>query len=135
MERLTRPRLIELCKKHKLPTNGLKKDLIQRLQNILHKKEHTIHIVLEQDGTLCHQETGLIIDKKTKRVIGRKFNSNCIRQLNRSDILLCKQYKFIYELPETLEDDRDDIDITLLKKDDSDLSDWDDYDEDENEEI
>lgn len=133
MERFTKAQLVELCKKRNLPTTGLKKDLLERLKSATQKKETVIRVVLLEDGTFCHQETGFLLDPKSKRVTGRKSGEH-VRALNRSDIALCKEYRLIYELPETLEEDRDDT-KPILEKDDSDLSDWEESGDDENEEI
>lgn len=135
MDRFTKTQLMELCKKRNLPTSGLKKDLVERLQKATQRKETVVRAVLQDDGSLCHAETGFVFDAKSKRVIGRRVGS-CICSLNRTDIAMCNQYRLLYDLPETLEEDRNDVEIKpTLEKADSDFSDYDEYQEDENEEI
>lgn len=131
MERMTKAQLIELCKKRNLPVTGLKKDLVMRLQRPKKKKQRTILRVVKDGESFYHQETGLIIDPTTKHAVGRKIGFT-IRALNRTDIALCKEYNLLFQLPETLEDDREDVVGVFAKEDDgNDSSDDEEYSENE----
>ena len=92
---LTKTKLVELCKKKNLAISGNKSDLIKRLENVV----DVIEIKKDKNNNYVHESTGFIFDKITKRVI---MNSNH-EPLKRRDIEICKELKFLYILPETLD--------------------------------
>lgn len=104
----TKTELIKLCKEKNLDVKGLKKDLVARLLSKKNTNQIVIKITKNKYGQFHHKETGLIFDSMTKRVIGKE-NNGAIDKLSRKDIEICKNFKFQYKLPETIEDDRTDV--------------------------
>ena len=64
-----------------------------------------------------HKETGFLFDEKTKRVTGTE---GCNFKLSREDIQKCKELNLKYILPETLEDDRQDVILEVIEDANSD---------------
>ena len=52
-----------------------------------------------------HPSTGLIFDEVTRLVVGYKDQEGNIRPLNRRTIEICKQYKFRFQIPDSLDAD------------------------------
>jgi hypothetical protein len=106
----TKPELVKMCIDKNISAQGLKKDLVSRLLNVKEHHATVIEITKNKHGQFLHKDTRLIFDPSTKRVIGRENPENgTIDKLSRNDIELCKNYKFPYKLPETIDDDRTDV--------------------------
>jgi len=122
----TKEKLIEECKSKNLSTVGTKADMVLRILNVntpiisfsnsktvvTEEKSpqktilptiNTIKILKNKFNHYCHNESKLVFDMTSKRVIGVQLDNGNIRSLKRDDIELCKLYKFKYNLPETLE--------------------------------
>lgn len=106
----TKPELVRMCIEKNINAKGLKKDLVSKLLNMKEYNPKIIDITKNRQGQLMHKDTRLIFDPSTKRVIGKENPENgTMEKLSRMDIELCKDYKFPYKLPETIDDDRTDI--------------------------
>lgn len=108
----TKAELVAMCQKQMLNPKGHKHDLAMRLVHTCHPSDpfqDVITVRKNDSGQYCHEETGFIFDPMTKRVVGKVSTDGTIEKLSRKDIDSCKDHKFLYKLPETIDDDRDDI--------------------------
>jgi hypothetical protein len=62
---------------------------------------------------LAHLETGLVFDRKTETVIGKQQDDGTISELTDEDIESCKQFKFKYNIPFSL-DKKDDLENVVV---------------------
>lgn len=115
LKKLTKPKLIELCKKYNLSLTGNKSDLVDRINLYKDGKKTFVEIDKDENGNFVHAPTGLIFDPNTKRV----FRTKDSPFLTRKDIDLCKEYKFLFVLPETLDDNLGYKSPVLSESDDS----------------
>ena len=97
------------CKELNLKTTGGKKDLIERLEKSCHKISTKISLNVNQEmitknsnDRFEHTPTSFIFDPKQDRVIGKQNNSGMLDSLTKDDIYLCKEYGFLYKIPENL---------------------------------
>lgn len=100
IKKLTKPKLIELCKKYELSTTGNKSDLVDRINQHKNRKNTYIDLVKNAAGLFVHEPTGLVFDPHSKRVYRTIHHSS----LTRKDIEVCKTHGFLYNLPETLDE-------------------------------
>ncbi len=118
--------LQKLCKEAGYSTVGTKNVLIDRLEGretkevkgntkkgkgkkrtskILQKlltNSNIIHIQRNQFHNYEHAETGLVFDAATQKAIGRQAEDGSIQTLSEADIDLCREYKFEYIIPHTI---------------------------------
>jgi hypothetical protein len=108
----TKIQLINECKEKNLSISGTKNDMALRIfqmidppkkKNIL-PTPNTLKITKNKFNNYCHEETQLVFDPISKRVIGIQLENGNIRCLKRNDIDICKQYKFKYNIPNELEE-------------------------------
>lgn len=136
----SKPELARMCQEKNLPTKGTKHDLAVRLLGLSFsvevqkcKESHddlpTLLIEKNKYGQYVHTPTRLVFNKATRKVIGSLESENKIKTLTRSDISLCQQYKFQYQLPEKL--DMPPEPLRSVERDNDDVS-SDDEDMDEN---
>ena len=98
-----------MCKEKNLSVKGTKYDMAMRILDIHEKKpiidSSTIilRIKKNQYGNYTHEESSMVFDQNTKRVIGVQLENGNIRTLNRNDIETCQKYKFQYDLPVSLD--------------------------------
>jgi len=128
IKKLTKPKLIELCKKNGLVITGNKSDLIDRLNAHNDKKKTYIDIKKDAKGNYVHEPTGLVFDTHSKRV----FRTVHQPFITRKDIMVCKEHNFLYVLPETLDDNEEYKNQTALQVDSDDGED--DFSEQEDDE-
>jgi len=146
--------LLKLCKEKNLNTNGTKFDMTLRILNISFSSEQTnknkidenneqfiLRIKKNEFGNYTHNESLMVFDPNTKKVIGVESKNGNIRPLNRNDIEICQKYKFQYNLPVSLDPspifeifENSDNEKNSDKNDYSDIEDIDDEDEEKNEE-
>ena len=88
-----------LTKKYKVPIYS--QEVLLRLD----QKRPCYKVIVNDQGHLVHPETNLIFDPSHK-VIG-KYKDGVQQNLSTEDIETCKQYKFDYEVPFSLDDDQD----------------------------
>jgi hypothetical protein len=50
-----------------------------------------------------HNDTNMVFDIHTKKVIGVQLPNGNVRTLNRNDIEICQKYKFQYNMPVLLD--------------------------------
>lgn len=103
--------LMRLCKEKNLNYSGTKHDMAVRLigglkpeTNTLQKEKHVKKIIVRKNKMDLWEFEGLIFDDKTKNVIGCLDQDGTIQPLQRKDVEKCKQYKFLYTLPEILDE-------------------------------
>lgn len=130
--KMSKPELVELCKAKNLRYSGTKAVLIERLTNgdsapkkvsKAPKKESkaskskvvkkliaqvpSIEVRRNAHGNHEHAETGLVFDRKTKKVIGTQNSDGSINTLTEDDIDTCNRFKFEYVLPDNLDNNED----------------------------
>ena len=128
IKKLTKPKLLELCKKFNLSTTGNKSDLIDRITHYKNRNNIYIDLIQNTAGFFVHEPTGLVFDQQSKRVYRTLRNPS----LTRKDIEMCKSYGFLYILPETLDECPDRSSMAGIDlSDDSDEEDLDDDDDNE----
>ncbi len=119
------PELKAICKSKGMKVSGKRQELLDRIlasQNAsadvskVEKKPKkkspkkrsppvpisSITIKKNQFGNYEHPETHLVLSKERQVVIGKQNDNGTIDQLTADDIKLCDQFKFNYDLPETL---------------------------------
>ena len=146
LSKMKKPELQSICREKGLKCSGTKTELIDILlgkdtkkssttqKKILVKKAPekeqtpiatklasqipTIAIRRNQFGNHEHPETGLIFNKKTKKVFGKQNDDGSIEDLTPAHIDTCNKHKFDYELPENLEQKAslDDIEVDELEE-------------------
>lgn len=113
----TKPELTKLCQEKNLPVKGTKHDLAVRLLGISFSSPvevqqtcptqspqiPSIFIEKNENGQYIHSPTRLLFDKTSRKVFGRLDLEGKVQNLSRSDIHLCRQFKFQYILPELLD--------------------------------
>lgn len=107
----TKPELTKMCLEKSLPLKGTKHDLAVRLLGIHLRPRIAVQeqtrpsIVIRKNrfGRYVHAASDLVFDLETRRVIGREDKEGLLGPLQRADIQLCRQFKFRYVLPETLD--------------------------------
>jgi len=124
----TKTELQMMCKEKKKSISGTKIDMAQRVLGIVVEKapivKQTVNepgkkkdafsvaatdsnlilrIAKNKFGHYTHEETSLVFDPVTKRVIGVQQSTGSVRSLQRSDIDQCQKYKFQYNLPNMLD--------------------------------
>ena len=136
--------LQEMCKEKGFKHTGTKPELIAALTGgggdsdsvppVLKKLIATIptvSITRNKFGNHEHTATGLIFDKKTKKVTGKQNENGSVDILTAEDINLCNKYKFGYNLPSNL-DKVNDVNVDDL---DEELDDDDDVVESDDENL
>jgi hypothetical protein len=149
LEKLSKKELILLCKENKIKCTGTKEILIDFLKKfnsgIIEVKNKTKHcqqklsfsidnklkvntkqedkkslkISKNEYGNYMHEDTSLIFDRTTQRVIGKQFGDK-ISKINLEDIETCKNYKFDYDIPFNLDSSTEDCLIEKYIDDDDD---------------
>lgn len=64
-------------------------------------------------GNYEHKDTGFVFDPATKEVYGKQLIDR-VKPLSMSDIEVCKQFGFKFQIPEKFEDDVVEVDETQL---------------------
>lgn len=105
--------LIRLCKEKNLPFSGTKHEMAVRIMGGLkttqeEKTQNIKKIIIKKNEKGMWEFEGLVFDEKTKNVVGCLDQDGKIQPLQRNDIEKCRQYKFLYIMPEIL-DERPDI--------------------------
>ena len=105
----SRNELVRLCKEKNLSCVGTKHDMAVRLMGGLQEtktnvEEHNRKIIIKRNANGQWEYEGLIFDDRTKNVVCRSDGN----ALQRADIEKCRQYKFLYTMPEIL-DERPDV--------------------------
>ena len=87
---------------------------IQSVQKMV-KSEPDRRFVLRKNecGHYEHKETGFVFDPQTKEVFGKQVGDK-VKSLSISDIELCKQFSFKFQMPEKFDDDPVEQDETQL---------------------
>lgn len=126
----TRAELVALCKSHGHKCGGTKPVLLGRLlgrddvvpaprkkktppkktksfqSDIVKKLTADVkHIAIRRNQFNNHEhpETGLVFDKKTKKVVGKQQDDGTLSELTSEDIDQCKKFKFEYQIPDNLD--------------------------------
>lgn len=110
----TKTELIKQCKELDFDTSGTKQDLALRLlkvdggkSKVNQKDFENPNLVLKIEknkfGNYTHNESNMVFDPHTKKVIGVQQENGNVRTLNRNDIEICKKFKFQYNMPTMLD--------------------------------
>lgn len=104
---MKRADLVEVCKKYNLSSSGTKQALEKRIKKakFFERQVSTPKVVLRhfKNDMYIHVTKDLIVDKKSKQVIGKLDNlSNTIVPLQKNDIELCKSLRMEFKLPITM---------------------------------
>ena len=104
---MKRTDLVEICKKYNLSSSGTKQALEKRIKKakFFEDKIFTPKVVLRhfENDMYVHVTKDLLVDKKSKQVIGKLDNlSNRITPLRKDDIELCKSLRLPFKLPITM---------------------------------
>lgn len=91
-----------------------KKEIPQaKVLDNLEKKSGTLQVRKNKHGNFEHTDTHLVIDTKSKKVIGKQLESGEVSELCKNDIDICKKMNLLFDLPTNLdngngEDDEED---------------------------
>lgn len=110
----TKTDLQKLCKEKNKCISGTKYDMAVRILGLDEKmsskelpstdnKSLILKISKNEFGNYAHNESLMVFDANTKRVIGVQLPNGNVRPLQRSDIETCQKYKFQYNLPTSLD--------------------------------
>lgn len=150
----TKNDLIKMCKEKNIIPKGTKYEMSLQILgiNLSHNNETNnkvssnkteispliLKITKNEFGNFMHNETSMIFDPNTKRVIGTQLKDGNIKPLNRNDIETCQKFKFQYVMPTNLDPSPIYEILENSDKDDdknsnySDIDDLDDEDDEEN---
>ena len=72
-----------------------------------------------QFGNFEHPETSFVFNNKTQKVVGKQNDDGSVEPLTKTDIDICHKFKFMYELPENLDQKMglDDVVVDELDED------------------
>lgn len=146
-EKLSKKELIVLCKEKKIKCTGTKEMLIEFLNKSngvvftkqalisnnqpkisfspdnkkkkIKQDQKILKLSKNEHGNYMHNETNLIFDKTTQRVIGKQ-NGDKIDKINVDDIEKCKSYNFDYDIPFNLDSSKEEYLIEKKEDDDED---------------
>jgi hypothetical protein len=147
-EKLSKKDLILLCKEKKTKCTGTKEELIgflnksngvvftkqasisnnqpkisfspdNKKKKIIKQDQKILKLSKNEHGNYMHNETNLIFDKTTQRVIGKQ-NGDKIDKINVDDIEKCKSYNFDYDIPFNLDSSKEEYLIEKKEDDDED---------------
>jgi hypothetical protein len=129
----TKTELQQMCKEKNKSMSGTKIDMAQRVLGIVVQKAVSstsasqdeggstagkkkdafsvvapdssliLRIAKNKFGHYTHDETSMVFDPITKRVIGVQLPSGSVRSLQRIDIDTCQKFKFQYNFPNMLD--------------------------------
>ena len=163
LTKCTKKELEGLCKIRKLKVSGIKDALIARLlgkeepeagasktkevdkkkvnktetSQVIQKLITSIKpIAIRKNAfrNLEHLESGLVLDEKTKMVIGKQKPNGDIDPLQDDDIENCKKYKLSYTIPENLEN-KNNLDKVKVQELEDELQNYEDQKELHDEDI
>ena len=146
LSKCSKNELVELCKSRSLKYSGTKEQLIAILttgekskvpvvvpnvpqvpliqpQNIIQKLQNirsSVSIKRNKFGNYEHQETSLVMDKITQKIIGKQNPDGTVSPLTKEDIQICQQHKLQYTIPENLDKKNNLNNITIEGLDDDD---------------
>lgn len=110
----SRNELIIMCKENNLSFTGTKHDMAVRLLGGWDKTESPglvpmiPKIIIRRDEMGRWNHEGIIFDDRTKNAIGYlDERTKTLQPLQRSQIEICKKYKFRYVLPDILDENPD----------------------------
>lgn len=113
----SRGELILMCKEKNLSFSGTKHDMAVRLIGGWDKeKDEDVEpslrlqpsirpVVIKKNDKGMWEFEGIVFDNKTKNAIGYLSEEGTVLPLQRTQIEICKKYKFKYMLPEVLDDE------------------------------
>jgi hypothetical protein len=82
---------------------GLDEKVSAKDSSLTDNKNLILKISKNEFGNYSHNESCMVFDANTKRVIGVQLSNGNVRPLQRSDIEICQKYKFQYNLPTSLD--------------------------------
>jgi hypothetical protein len=142
LNRKRKNELVDICNEMDINSKGNKGVLVDRIvkektkpNNVIKKIKSSLDSIIIKKNkwdNYEHTPTGFIFNPNTKVVIGKQEGDGGVVQLNKTDITICNQYKFKYNLPSNLgneDDEEEDDDDVFNQTTDDDESDIDDEDE------
>ena len=125
-EKMKKKELVDICKEMKISDKGNKGELIKRIKNkkekgddIVEKLDMSLNsIIIKKNkfGNYLHVPTNFVFDKNNKSVIGKEIEDGNILPLTKSDINICNKYKFKYNVPEDLNENKDEEDDEIVEE-------------------
>ena len=106
LQKLKKKELEEMCIKRGLYAKGVKQELIKRLlkkECSLFLKNTNYNLYYFSQNYYVYSNLNFVFNKNTNAVIGKLNEKNEIVYLTKNDLITCKKYKFIYEIPPVLE--------------------------------
>ena len=98
----------EVVKKVKIDKAVVRETMIEKL-----KKQSPLTVIKRNKwGNFEHGDTGMLFDKKTRRVFGRQNDDGSVSQLSTDDIDKCRQFSFGFEIPDNLDKKGAAVDVT-----------------------
>jgi hypothetical protein len=106
--------LVRLCKEKNLSVSGTKHDMAMRLMgqttiNAPEQQKNVKKIIIQKNQKGVWEFDGLVFEEKTKNVVGYLDEEGKTQPLQRKHIEKCRQYKFLYSMPEILDERPDAI--------------------------
>lgn len=106
--------LMRLCKEKNLSVSGTKHDMAMRLMgqtttNAPEQQKNVKKIIIQKNQKGVWEYEGLVFEDKTKNVVGYLDEEGKTQPLQRKHIEKCRQYKFLYTMPEILDERPDAI--------------------------
>lgn len=132
LSKKSKKELQEMCEKLDINSKGNKKELIIRLikgktETIIDRIKTSITSIIIQKNKFDnyeHEPTGFVFNKNTKCVIGKQDSSGNVIELDDDDFEVCKQYKFKFNIPETI------VSTTVVYDEEEDIIEEEDEEED-----
>ena len=106
LQKLKKKDLEEMCIKKGIYAKGVKKDLIKRLlktESCSFLKNTNYNLYHFSQDYYVYSNLNFVFNKNTNAVIGKLNEKNEIVYLNKNDLMICKKYKFIFEIPPIIE--------------------------------
>ncbi len=140
-EKMKKKELVDICKEMKISDKGNKGELIKRIKNkkekgddIVEKLDMSLNsIIIKKNkfGNYLHVPTNFVFDKNNKSVIGKEIEDGNILPLTKSDINICNKYKFKYNVPEDLNENKDEEDDEIVEESEDEEDEEDEDEEDD----
>ena len=106
LQKLKKSELEEMCIKRGLYAKGVKQELIKRLlkkESSLFLKNTNYNLYYFSQNYYVYSNLNFVFNKNTNAVVGKLNEKNEIVYLTKNDLMTCKKYKFIYEIPPVIE--------------------------------
>lgn len=103
------------CGKHLLDEVQQPKKVSSKVKKIQQQAEHELNVIKKLNdnkplitirrntfGNYEHEDTELVMNRETRKIIGKQMSDGSISVLTSEDIEMCKLWKFSYDLPSVI---------------------------------